>query len=494
MNKIAKGLLVGTSMFLLAACGNQASNNTNTGATKDTITWMAMLHTAAPPSGPIQEKIEEYTGKKIEFSWVPDASKDERINAALASNNLADIVSLQQINNTTVRNAMASGLFWDVEPYLKDYPNLAKISTDRLESARVAGHIYGVPFQKPIARYGVLIRQDWLDNLGLEVPHTLDDLQKVAQAFTEKDPDGNGVNDTVGFVERSESFNVGFRSLSGYFGAGNWFVVKDNKVEPAFMQQEYKDAMKWFKNIYDHGWMNSDFSVMAKNDQKDYIVQGKGGIVIAGLQEARNYVAGAKGTAQEGMKWALVNDMTYGNVPRRILSDTNGGMGGWLAIPKSNVKTEDDLKVVLKFINDLIDEDVYTLMSMGIEGVHYNITDDGVYERTDDKLWQQEVQPYSSSRPSELVKTFKSKNALVNEAAEKTAENEPYAVINPAQALQSETYDQEWSTLLEPVQDAYYRYMMGEIDMDGYDKVIQTFLSSGGQAIINEFTASYNGK
>lgn len=494
MNKIAKGLLVGTSMFLLAACGNQASNSTNTGATKDTITWMAMLHTAAPPSGPVQEKIEEYTGKKIEFSWVPDASKDERINAALASNNLADIVSLQQINNTTVRNAMASGLFWDVEPYLKDYPNLAKISSDRLESSRVAGHIYGVPFQKPIARYGVLIRQDWLDNLGLEVPHTLEDLQKVAQAFTEQDPDGNGVNDTVGFVERSESFNVGFRSLSGYFGAGNWFVVKDNKVEPAFMQQEYKDAMKWFKNIYDHGWMNSDFSVMAKNDQKDYIVQGKGGIVIAGLQEARNYVAGAKGTAQEGMKWALVNDMTYGNVPRRILSDTNGGMGGWLAIPKSNVKTEDDLKVVLKFINDLIDEDVYTLMSMGVEGVHYNITDDGVYERTDDKLWQQEVQPYSSSRPSELVKTFKSKNALVNEAAEKTAENEPYAVINPAQALQSETYDQEWSTLLEPVQDAYYRYMMGEIDMDGYDKVIQNFLSSGGQAIIDEFTASYNGK
>lgn len=32
-------------------------------------------------------------------------------------------------------------------------------------------------FSKPMARYGVLVRQDWLDNLGLEVPKTYDDLK-----------------------------------------------------------------------------------------------------------------------------------------------------------------------------------------------------------------------------------------------------------------------------------------------------------------------------
>lgn len=497
MMKYKVQLLSIATALVLAACSNTQSTQSSTkssNTTKDTISVMSMLHTAAPPSGDVQAKLEEHTGKKIEFNWVPDASKDERLNAALASNNLADIVSLQQINNTTIRNAMASGLFWDVEPYLQDYPHLKEISKDRLESSRVAGHIYGVPFQKNIARYGVLVRKDWLDNLGLEVPHTIADLEKVAQAFTEQDPDGNGVKDTVGFVDRAESFNFGFRTLTGYFGAGNWFVVKDNKVEPAFMQSEYQQAMDWYKKIYDNGWMNSDFSIMTKNDQKDYIVQGKGGIVVIGLQEVQNYVSGAKGTAQEGMQWALVNDMTFGNIPRRIISDTNGGMGGWLAIPKSNVKNEDELKVVLQFINDLMDEEAFTLMTMGIEGVHYMVNDQDVYEKIDDKKWQQEVQPYAATRPSELVKLFKTKNELLNEASEKIVENEPYAVINPAQALQSATYDQEWSTLIEPVQDAYYRYVMGEIDKAGYDDVIQHFLSSGGQAIIDEFTASYQGK
>ncbi|MCV2501923.1 extracellular solute-binding protein, partial [Melissococcus plutonius] len=261
MKKTLISLLVTVSAIgALAGCGSEKKGSTNAGGEKKTISWMAMLHTPTAPSGDIQEKLEKYTGKKIDFSWVPDASKNERINAALSSKSLADIVSLTDIKNTTVRSALASGMFWDVEPYLKDYPNLAKISKDRLNSARIKGKIYGVPFQKPVARYGILIRQDWLDNLGLKVPHTTKELEKVAQAFTEGDPNKDGKkHKTVGFVERNESFNVGFRALSGYFGAGNWFAVtKKHKIEPSFMQPEYKDAMRWFRNIYKKGWMNSD--------------------------------------------------------------------------------------------------------------------------------------------------------------------------------------------------------------------------------------------
>ena len=493
MKKLKVASLLLCAGLFLAGCGDGGGSSEGTeGETKSSISWMAMLHTASPPSGDVTQKLEEYTGIEIDFTWVPDASKTERLNAALASNSLADIVSLTEINNTTVRSSLASGMFWDVEPYLEEFPNLAEISEDRLESSRIDGHIYGVPFLKPIARYGVLVRKDWLDNLGLDVPSTLGELAAVAQAFTEGDPDGNGVDDTVGFVERDESFNVGFRSLSGYFGADNWFTITDDdEVMPSFMQPEYKEAMEWFRNIYDNGWMNSDFAVMAKNDQKNYIVQGRGGIVLSGLQEVRNYIDDAAGTAEEHMEWVLINDIVHENVERRILSDTNGGMGGWLAIPKNNVETEEDLRVVLKFINDLMDEEPFTLMTQGIEGVHYEIDDEGVYVRLDDTKWQQEVQPFSSSRPSELVTVFPSSNPYVNLANEKIRENEEFAVINPAQSLNSETYDRSWSSLIEGISDAYYQYMTGEIEIDGFDTAIETFLRNGGQQIIDEFTEDY---
>lgn len=493
MKKLKVASLLLCAGLFLAGCGDGGGSSEGTeGETKSSISWMAMLHTASPPSGDVTQKLEEYTGIEIDFTWVPDASKTERLNAALASNSLADIVSLTEINNTTVRSSLASGMFWDVEPYLEEFPNLAEISEDRLESSRIDGHIYGVPFLKPIARYGVLVRKDWLDNLGLDVPSTLEELAAVAQAFTEGDPDGNGVDDTVGFVERDESFNVGFRSLSGYFGADNWFTITDDdEVMPSFMQPEYKEAMEWFRNIYDNGWMNSDFAVMAKNDQKNYIVQGRGGIVLSGLQEVRNYIDDAAGTAEEHMEWVLINDIVHENVERRILSDTNGGMGGWLAIPKNNVETEEDLRVVLKFINDLMDEEPFTLMTQGIEGVHYEIDDEGVYVRLDDTKWQQEVQPFSSSRPSELVTVFPSSNPYVNLANEKIRENEEFAVINSAQSLTSETYDRSWSSLIEGISDAYYQYMTGEIEIDGFDTAIETFLRNGGQQIIDEFTEDY---
>ncbi|MDT2979720.1 extracellular solute-binding protein [Enterococcus casseliflavus] len=493
MKKLKVASLLLCAGLFLAGCGDGGGSPEGPESEgKSSISWMAMLHTASPPSGDVTQKLEEYTGVEIDFTWVPDASKTERLNAALASNSLADIVSLTEINNTTVRSSLASGMFWDVEPYLEEFPNLAEISEDRLESSRIDGRIYGVPFLKPIARYGVLVRKDWLDNLGLDVPSTLEELAAVAQAFTEDDPDGNGADDTVGFVERDESFNVGFRSLSGYFGADNWFTITDDdEVMPSFMQPEYKEAMEWFRNIYDNGWMNSDFAVMAKNDQKNYIVQGRGGIVLSGLQEVRNYIDDAAGTDEEHMEWVLINDIVHENVERRILSDTNGGMGGWLAIPKNNVETEEDLRVVLKFINDLMDEEPFTLMTQGIEGVHYEIDDEGVYVRLDDTKWQQEVQPFSSSRPSELVTVFPSSNPYVNLANEKIRENEEFAVINPAQSLNSETYDRSWSSLIEGISDAYYQYMTGEIEIDGFDTAIETFLRNGGQQIIDEFTEDY---
>src|SRR5690625_5499363 len=69
---------------------------------------------------------------------------------------------------------------------MAQFPNLSLINEDVIAGARVDGGLYGIPFQQSLARYGVLVRQDWLDRLGLEVPHTIEALGEVAQAFTER--------------------------------------------------------------------------------------------------------------------------------------------------------------------------------------------------------------------------------------------------------------------------------------------------------------------
>ncbi|MGW8568307.1 extracellular solute-binding protein [Isoptericola sp. NPDC055881] len=478
----------------LAACGNGGSGQ-EAEADDGPISWMAMLHTPTTPEkdGVIESALEEYTGQKFDMQWVPDASKEEKINSALASGKLADIVSLTVTDSTQVRQALASGQFWDVDKYLADYPNLSKIDPETLEAAKLDGKLYGVPFQKIKARYGVLVRQDWLDNLGLEVPHTIEDLTKVAEAFTNDDPDGDGKKDTTGFIDREESFLVGFRSLTGYFGAGDKFeVTDDGQVVPAFTTDAFKQAMEWYRGVYEEGAVNQEFVTVQKTNQQDAIAQGKGGIVVTGLFEAKNYQALAESAdPKTPMKWALINDMRTADVEHRILTDTGGGMGGWLAFPKTEVKSEAELKKVLTFVDKLMDEDAFALMTNGVEGTHYKIDGDGVVTITDETAWEQEVQPFSSSRPSEKVVTYKSTSPYVDEANELMAENEDHVVINPAQSLSSDTFDRQWSTIEQQVNDAYNQYITGQIEMSDYDAVIEGLRSQGLDQIIEEYSAAY---
>jgi len=487
---------VAVASLALTACGGASEEATVADPeTPKSITWMAMLHTPTTPEadGPIETALEEYTGTDLTFQWVPDASKDEKINAALASDSLADITSLTNISNTSVRQALKSGQFWDVEPYLEDYPNLAKIDEKTLASARVGGKLYGVPFQKPIARYGVLVRQDWLDNLGLETPHTIEELTEVAIAFAQDDPDGNGVDDTTGFIDRLESFKLGFKTLAGYFGAGNNFeVTDDDEIIPSFQTDEFKDAMEWYRDLYEQGAINGEFVTMQKQNQIDAIAQGKGGIVVTGLFEAKNYVNLAKSAdPNTPMEWALINDVTYEDVPRRILSDTAGGFGGWIAISTTQVESEEQVKSILAFIDKLLDEEPFTLMTNGIEDEHFTLDSAGVVTIADQPKWEQEVQPYSSSRPSDSVVTFKSSTPYVDEGNDKIAENAEFAVIDPTLPLSSDTFDQSWSTIQQAANDAYNKYMVGQLDMAGYEAAIEQLGGQGLDKIIEEFTASY---
>lgn len=148
----------------LSGCGGDKETAKNAAVADETkpleITWLNILHTASPPTDTIKKLLEEYTNTKLTFNWVPDASKEERITTALASGELADIVTLTMMTNSSVRSSLKSGLFWDVGPYIDDYDNLAKIAPEIRAAASIEGVLYGVPFQKNLARSGLIFRKD----------------------------------------------------------------------------------------------------------------------------------------------------------------------------------------------------------------------------------------------------------------------------------------------------------------------------------------------
>ncbi|WPP40092.1 extracellular solute-binding protein [Paenibacillus hunanensis] len=482
-----------SSAIALTACGGQgASSGEYDANSKATITWLNILHTASPPTDTILNKLEEKTNSDITFSWIPDASKEERINTALASDSLADIVTLTMLDNSSVRNSLKSGLFWEVEPYLKDYPNLAKISPDTIKSASIGGKLYGIPFQKDLARNGVTLRKDWLDKLGLEVPKTTDELMEVARAFTEDDPDGNGQDDTTGFVDRNDLVYGAFKTLGSYFGTpNNWQVSADGKMTPEFMTDGYLKTMNYMKQLYDKGYMNKDFAVTAKTDQQQKFAQGKAGIYVGALFDSKNLLNMSKGV-QDNMQLVMANDITStGKESDRAIWAANNGIGGLLAFPRTEVKDEAQLKRILQFVNDLLDEDSYALMTYGIEGTHYKLDDKDAATIINTDLWQQEVQPFAASRPKESGFKIHDADPLKQQADKMIADNANYAVLNPAYSLDSETYNTQGSELQKIITDATYKYILGEIDEAGFKEALETWKSSGGNSIIAEYEAAY---
>lgn len=499
------------SGLVLTACGggnNAKESNSSNGGTDSTakttaapadvldakakISWLNILQTSTTPTGPILDKIEELTNTEIEFSWIPDPSKEERINTSLASNSLADIVTLTILDNSSVRNALKAGMFWEVSPYLDEFPNLAKISQDTRTSASIAGKLYGVPFQKSLARNGVVLRKDWLDKLGLQVPKTTDELMEVAKAFTEKDPDGNGKKDTTGFMDRSDLVYGAFKTLGSYFGTPNYWSVDDaGKMTPEFDTEAYVKTMDYMKTLYDGGYINQDFAVTAKTDQQQNFAQGKAGIYVGALFDSKNLLNLSKGI-QDGMDLVMVNDITStGNEADRAIWAGNNGIGGLLSFPKSEVKDENELRRILKFVNDLMNEDVYGLMTYGIKDVHYTIDGEQAVTIKDTDLWKQEVQPFSASRPLENGFIIHDADPLKVEADKLIVENAKYAVLNPAYSLESETYSTQGSELQKIMTDATYKYILDKIDLDGFKAEVEKWKKSGGSKIITEYEVAY---
>ncbi|MDQ0086949.1 putative aldouronate transport system substrate-binding protein [Paenibacillus anaericanus] len=500
---VSMALVLTLLSSLLVACGANESKGSEDNKGKEAgsasenydpnskldVTWLNILHTASPPTDTMVKKIEEYTNSKITFNWVPDASKEERITTALASGDLADIVTLTMLTNSSVRNSLKSGMFWEVSDYLDDYENLKLIPQAAREAASIEGKLYGVPFLNNLARGGLIFRQDWLENLGIAEPTTLDEVYEIARAFTEDDPDGNGKDDTIGFGDRSDLRYGSFKTLSSYFGTPNgWAVDENGKFTPEFDTQEYMDTLNYSRKLYENGYLAQDFAVTAKSDQEQQFAQGKAGIFtgIIGITGLRTLAEGLN----MDFKLLPVNKISNGDGEYHIWSE-GSGVNGLMAFPKTVVKTEAQLKRILKFVNDICDEEVSMYMTRGIEGVHYEYDAEGVTHIINKDLYTAEVTPFSSSRPMPTLFPLKSENPEKELTTKLINENDAFAVFDPTVPLDSATNNEQGTELAKIITDATFKYIMGQSDEAEFKKAVETWKKSGGSAIITEYEEAY---
>ena len=288
-------LAIVTALSVLAGCGGNsapaATSSSNgspaQGENKNepvSISIMANLHTPEVPSDMIEKLLEEKTGTKLDIQWVPDGTYDEKVNASFATGTLPQVTYLKNAASlVNMRDAIRNGQFWEIGPLLDQYPNLSKLKPEVLKNTAVDGKIYALYREVPLSRQGIIYRKDWADKLGLSAPTNVDEFYNMLKQFKEKDPDGNGKDDTIPLTDRNDLIYGAFKTISSWLGTPNNWGEKDGKLAPEFMFPEYMETMKFFKKLHQEGLINQDFPVTSKTDQQNLFITGKSGVYIGAM-------------------------------------------------------------------------------------------------------------------------------------------------------------------------------------------------------------------
>jgi putative aldouronate transport system substrate-binding protein len=490
--KINKKVLTGVSaamlaVSVLAGCGakngggasgsGQAQGQASQQDGPVKVSIMSILLSATPPANDnaIKKQIEKATNSELSIQWVSANSYNDKLNVALASGELPDLVYIPpELMQTTFRSAVQQGVFWDVTNYIKDYPNLtSKISKTAWDLSKMDdGKNYSIPRPRPSeADAFFLLRKDWLDNLNLKVPTTTDEFYQVLKAFKENDPDKNGKNDTIGLaanVTPPDKMEALGQLENAFTGANGPWKYVDGKLEyTAFSPEEHK-ALEYIQKLYQEKLIPEDFASLKASQVKDMVKAGKAGATLEKAGSVTEYV--------NELKKIDPNAKESDFIPITNLNGYNPkgpGFAGVLAIPKT-VK-EDKMKRILKLIDTWMNEDVFNIQQYGIEGVDYTVKD-GV-KVVDAKKLQEDggpdfnqivyvADPYASSVKNYFPKDVQELYKKIQDERAKTS------VADVSFGLFSPTALQTMPEFQKKIQDMKVKVIMGRESLAAWDDFV----------------------
>lgn len=230
--------------------------------------------------------LSEQTNITFEFNTPPADGYGEKKNLALASDDLPDLFFGGGLSTSDeMRYGMDQGLLVALDTLLEYAPNIQKMfeeNPDWQKSISMTdGHFYSLP--QDLVGFGLYryswINQQWLDNLGLKMPETIDDLYNVLKQFKTGDPNQNGQNDEIPLSFTNEMYDTLRSTLLGAFGhlSGSFEAIGDDIVF-APTTDEYKEYVKFMHKLWSEGLIDQESFSQTSQQQNAKGVAGKLGM------------------------------------------------------------------------------------------------------------------------------------------------------------------------------------------------------------------------
>lgn len=267
------------------------------------------------------DEIEKNLGISIKWEHPAIGQSTEQFNLIMASDNLPDIMyySWNDSYPGGPEAAISDGKIIDINEYLEEYaPNLCAYlgahDDIRREITTDEGHIYCFPmvytytssdsetWQGGMERepyyesfIGLIVRKDWLDDLGLDIPVTLDDWYNMLKVFKEEKGAEYPLSCMSAFLDLADSFASAYDvtvpvSLTG--GGSVFSLDKEGKVKYGLTGEGYYNYLVFMNKLYTEGLLDPDFMVQDRTTVQSKVANDQVGAWVemmpAGIGTLRN--------------------------------------------------------------------------------------------------------------------------------------------------------------------------------------------------------------
>jgi len=338
---------------------------------------------ASADDSPFHVNLQKMTGVNIEWRY-PAAGTDgnQAFSLMLTEDKLPDIIFNGSNMMSDAARYIEEGVFLDLTPYLEEYApaywqwihsNPAYNNAMKTD----AGQYYGFGFFREDGGWndtyqGPVVRQDWLDECGLESPVTISDWTNVLTTFNEK----YGAT----FTAPWSRFRQGGSGIPGAFGAYGTsdmclFVDDNGKVQLAQAQPEWLNYMLQLNAWWEAGLIDQDvLANQSDTEAKAKALAGSTGLAYTSMGQMSNWRNEAA-QADNGANWI---GLQYPHGDDGTLSMVFGGygIGGQVAVITGDCD-ESKIITVLRLLDYAYTDEGNLFWNYGVKGETWDYDADG---------------------------------------------------------------------------------------------------------------------
>lgn len=327
---------------------------------------------------PYIKEYEKQTGIDVQFIHPPQGQEAERLKIMLASGDVADIIHYNFLNYTGgPQKAISEGhiirLNELMDTYAKDFKETIQKYPEADKLAKTAdGDYYTFPQiiedDKMTVSYGPVVRKDWLDELGLPLPETLDDWYTILKAFKEKKGASAPLIIEYGDIEYSGIF-------MGAYGVKPGFYVENGTIKYGPIENGYKDALAYLNKLYSEGLLTENVTSVAISERDSLMLNNQAGAAVCWLASGMEKWQNNSAVAGTGF------DLSPTVYPTLNKGETaKFGARSSAMVPVASISGLSNKKeLAAKFLNYTYTEKGRLLPVYGIEGQSYEMRDGKPY-------------------------------------------------------------------------------------------------------------------